>query len=181
MAATYNIKGTLSEQFQIGKDGPQLIKNGNNLEISTPSGAFVVDSMSVSSLDIGGNSVSGVPVGGTTGQVLKKSSGIDGDVSWVDDGIDTRYVASSFAPMVNFADLTIFRHKFVYGVSFPISLNGSQVDAITASTSSAVYTIRKNGSSIGSLTWDASATIPTIVFSTSQSFSAGDVMDIIGP
>lgn len=41
MAATYNIKGTTSNQFSIGKNGPQLIKNGDNLEITTPSGSVV--------------------------------------------------------------------------------------------------------------------------------------------
>ena len=55
MAATYNIKGTSTSQFQIGKTGQKIVNSGNDLHLETSSGTVVIDPQSPStspSLDI---------------------------------------------------------------------------------------------------------------------------------
>jgi len=94
---------------------------------------------------------------------------------------DKRYSAASFAPLVNVAGLTVFRHQFAIAVGLPVSLTGSQFSATTAATASATYTIRKNGASIGTLVWAVGAVNPTVTFASAQSFVAGDVLDVVGP
>lgn len=94
---------------------------------------------------------------------------------------DLRFVAASFAPLVNVNNLTVFRHQFALNVNFISALTGSQFSATTAATASATYTIRKNGASIGTLVWAAAGTVPTVTFAAPQSFVAGDVLDVVGP
>lgn len=91
------------------------------------------------------------------------------------------YIAAGFAPVVNVASLIVFRHQFVIPVSLPINLTGSKFASTAAATAATVYTIRKNGASIGTLTWAIAGTVPAVVFAAGVSFAAGDFLDIIGP
>lgn len=93
----------------------------------------------------------------------------------------TEFVVSDFRPTVNSASQVVFRHQFVREVSLPVALTGSKFAAITAATASAVYTIRKNGASIGTLTWAAAGTVPAVAFAAGVSFVSGDFLDVIGP
>ena len=54
MAVVYNIKGTSQTEFQIGKGGPKFLKTGSDLEIQTPGGSVLIDSLSTSNLDFNG-------------------------------------------------------------------------------------------------------------------------------
>lgn len=94
---------------------------------------------------------------------------------------ETRWNPASYAPNVSAASFIIFKYEAVFNVSLPSSLTGSKFRATTAATASTTFTIRKNGSSIGTLIWAASGTIPTVTFTTTTSFVAGDVLDVIGP
>lgn len=60
-------------------------------------------------------------------------------------------------------------------------MSGGQCSAGTAATASTTVTFKKNGSSIGTFVWAASATTCTITFSSTVSFAAGDVFEFDFP
>jgi hypothetical protein len=60
-------------------------------------------------------------------------------------------------------------------------LTGSIFKAITAATASATFTLKKNGSSIGTIVFAASSGTGTITFSAAVTFAAGDVITIEAP
>lgn len=65
--------------------------------------------------------------------------------------------------------------------TLPSGLTGSNADAGVAATASTTLTMKKNGSSIGTLVWSASGTVAAITFSSAVSFAVGDVFTIDGP
>lgn len=69
----------------------------------------------------------------------------------------------------------------VAGVVLASSLPGSYAKALTAPVSSYVITIKKNGSSVGSINFAGAATTGTFTFSSSQTCVPGDVLDFIAP
>jgi hypothetical protein len=68
-------------------------------------------------------------------------------------------------------------------VAFPANFAGSYANSGTAATASTVFTIAKNGASIGTVTFAASGTSGTWASSggTAQSLAAGDVLTLTGP
>jgi len=66
--------------------------------------------------------------------------------------------------------------KFIFTQAFtlPVSLTGSFAEVLVAPASAATWTIRKNGSSIGTVNFAMSATTATFTFSSEVSFAAGD-------
>lgn len=70
----------------------------------------------------------------------------------------------------------VMRFVAVRAFSLPASLTGSEVDAGTAATGAAVFSVKKNGTEIGTLTMPS-----TFAAATSTSFAAGDVLSIVGP
>ena len=62
-------------------------------------------------------------------------------------------------------------------------LLGWDVQADTAATGSAAWEVRKNGTAVGTITFAASGTVPTLATtgSAAQSFAEGDFIDIKGP
>jgi len=79
------------------------------------------------------------------------------------------------------ASYSIFKFKAVRPFAFPIALTGSHFYADTAATASTVFTIKKNGSSIGTATFAAAGTVATFSFTSKVSFAVGDVLAITGP
>jgi hypothetical protein len=71
--------------------------------------------------------------------------------------------------------------KFCIQTVFPASLTGSQGDALIAATASTVFTLKKNGSSIGTATFAISGTVPTFSFGSAVTFAVGDVLTITAP
>jgi VCBS repeat-containing protein len=69
---------------------------------------------------------------------------------------------------------------FVRAVNFPSNFSGSVGSVGTNPTASAVYTVKRNGSSVGTVTISTSG---TFTFSTSGavSFASGDRMTIVAP
>lgn len=65
--------------------------------------------------------------------------------------------------------------------TLPAGLTGSRAVAGTAATASTTFTIKKNGSSIGSIVWGAAATVATFTFASAVSFAAGDVLTVTAP
>lgn len=91
------------------------------------------------------------------------------------------YDLPMFFPGAMTSSQTLARILFTRTVVFPSSLTGSQCSAGTAATGSTTVTLNKNGSSIGTLVWAASGTVPTITFSSSVTFNAGDLLTVVGP
>ena len=65
--------------------------------------------------------------------------------------------------------------------ALPADLAGSQGHAGTAATDQADFDLRKNGGSIGTLRFAASATLATFVFASPVSFAPGDRLQIAAP
>jgi hypothetical protein len=75
----------------------------------------------------------------------------------------------------------ILRQKVVLAFSLPASLTGSSFYAETAANSTATFTIKKNGGSVGTLVFSASGTSPAVTFSTAVSFAVNDKLTLEAP
>jgi hypothetical protein len=79
---------------------------------------------------------------------------------------------------------SIFTIPLVFAASLPATLLGSEGGCDTAYTSTAVFTLLKNGSSIGTATIPAATTgrgIATFSFTTAISFAVDDTFQMIAP
>lgn len=65
--------------------------------------------------------------------------------------------------------------------SIPEDLAGSRITALTAADAETILTIYKNASPIGTITWDAAGTVPTIVCTASTFDGVSDTFSIYGP
>lgn len=65
--------------------------------------------------------------------------------------------------------------------TLPANLTGSVCKSGVASTGSSVLMIKKNGTSIGTITFAASSTTGTFSFASPVSFTSGDFLDIVAP
>lgn len=74
----------------------------------------------------------------------------------------------------------VLRIEATRDFTLPASLTGSQASAGVASTGNVSFDIKKNGSSIGSVVFNASAS-GTFTFTTATSFVAGDLLELVAP
>jgi len=65
-------------------------------------------------------------------------------------------------------------------VNFAINMGISQAVAGTAATSQTIYTLKKNGTSFGTITYASGATLATFS-STATSFISGDILTVVAP
>lgn len=80
------------------------------------------------------------------------------------------------------ANLSIGRFAFCSTVVFANAFAGSRAAAATAATAQTAYAIKKNGSTVGTMTFDAGATTGVFTSSAgSTAFNAGDTLTIVGP
>lgn len=79
------------------------------------------------------------------------------------------------------ASLVMLRYKFPRSVSFPAGLTNSQGAAGTAATAQTDFDIQKNGVSVGTMRFAASATSASFIMASGQSFVAGDILTVIAP
>jgi len=93
--------------------------------------------------------------------------------------------ARAYDFIVNFVGVTTngekIRIKVDRAVTLPASLTGSYFDAGTAATASTAFTLKQNGTTIGSLTFAAAGTVPTVSFTGAVTFAAGDTFEIDAP
>lgn len=75
----------------------------------------------------------------------------------------------------------VMRYNVVRAFSLPIALAGSVFNAGVAATGAAVFTIKNNGSSIGTLSYAAAGTVPTVSFTAQVDFAVNDVLTIVAP
>lgn len=132
---------------------------------------------------------------GTAGQVAK-TGGAAANPSWADPGslltagadidISTNTVKVKYYTVGTWivgspsASEKILRYYFDAAVTLPTSLTGSVAKAGTASAGNVSFQLQKNGSNIGTVDFNTSAT-GTFTFAAPVSFSAGDRLDIIAP
>jgi hypothetical protein len=74
----------------------------------------------------------------------------------------------------------VLRFVAVRDFTLPQNLTGSQGKAAVASTGNVSFEIKKNGASVGSVTFDASAT-GSYTFASAVGFAPGDVLEIVAP
>lgn len=92
------------------------------------------------------------------------------------------YDVAMFMPGIQTSASQIMaRIIFNRAVSFPSGSGTFAASANKAATGSTTFTIRKNGSSIGTLVWAGAGTVPTVTFSSTTAFAVGDVLSITGP
>jgi hypothetical protein len=65
--------------------------------------------------------------------------------------------------------------------TLPAGLVGSIAKSGIAAAASSVFSIRKNGTQVGTVTISASGTVGSFVMASQQSFVAGDVLSVIAP
>lgn len=79
-------------------------------------------------------------------------------------------------------DEVILRHVFSdTGVTFPSGLADSRAVAVVAAEAEAVFTIEKNGSEVGTVTFAAESDVGVFSFVDPETFGAGDVLAITAP
>lgn len=86
-----------------------------------------------------------------------------------------------FNPGVSTSSQTLLRFNVVRAFTWPISLAGSEFSAGVAATASTTYTIKQNGSSIGTLVWAIAGTVPSVTFASAITFAVNDVITLTGP
>ena len=79
------------------------------------------------------------------------------------------------------ASASVLNFCVVDPFTMPSNLVGSVAKSITASTGTAVFTITKNGTEIGSITFSAGSTDGVFTFATAQTFQIGDFIRISAP
>jgi hypothetical protein len=79
------------------------------------------------------------------------------------------------------ASLVLQSYVFAASVTFPAGLSGTRGNAATAATTAATFNIQKNGTSVGTMVFAASANTATFMMSSATTFNAGDVLGVVAP
>jgi hypothetical protein len=79
------------------------------------------------------------------------------------------------------ANLVVQRYVFAGTVMFPAGLTGSQGTAGVAATATTSYSIKKNGTNVGTMVFAAGATTATFSMASATTFMAGDILTVVAP
>ena len=79
------------------------------------------------------------------------------------------------------ANLVVQRFVFAGTVMFPAGLTGSQGTAGVAATATTTYSIKKNGTNVGTMVFAAGAVIATFSMPSATTFMAGDILTVVAP
>jgi hypothetical protein len=90
------------------------------------------------------------------------------------------YVSGSWSGSPG-AGQVVERYIFAAAVTFPAGLSGSYGTAGAAAAGSALFTIAKNGTAIGTMTFAAGATSAGFAMAAPTAFAAGDVLTVTAP
>lgn len=96
-------------------------------------------------------------------------------------GIATEFDISLFVPGVPEADETVVLYIAARDFMLPVDLEGSFAYAATAPIGEVIFTIRKNGTAIGTMTFAFGANTATFSFAADVDFVAGDRLSITSP
>src|SRR6516225_3436015 len=94
--------------------------------------------------------------------------------------VATTTVSGSYTGLPT-ANLVVQRYVFAGTVMFAAGLTGSQGTAGVAATAATTYSIRKNGSNVGTMVFAAGATTATFTMASATTFMAGDVVTMVAP
>jgi hypothetical protein len=75
----------------------------------------------------------------------------------------------------------IIRHPAAITFNLPISLTNSQFKAGTAATAETIFTLKKNGAAIGTITFAIGGTSGSIAFTAATAFAVGDILTCVAP
>lgn len=87
----------------------------------------------------------------------------------------------AFYPGVPSASAIVTRIPVARAVTFPSGLSGSYGKASVAATSTTNFDVQKNGSSVGTISFAASATSATFTAASAITLAAGDILAIVAP
>jgi len=91
------------------------------------------------------------------------------------------YDIGLFVPGKPASGATLIRFVFARAISFQVNLAGSVSLVGAAPAAASVFSISKNGSSIGTLSFAASASYGAFSVANPQSFAIGDILSIMAP
>jgi len=111
------------------------------------------------------------------------------------DEIDVRFDGTNFIKTPNVfpyvcgfssiggtvAGVAMLRHPYPLAVTLRAGLPDSQGKADIAATAQTDFDIQKNGSSIGTMRFAASATVATFIFASDVAFAVGDELSVVAP
>lgn len=122
-----------------------------------------------------------LPAGGVTGGVLTKNSDADFDASFIVPAVPE--VTHPYDLILGFGDAPAANAEdFIIAVrEFTVPTIGALGVAAAAATSDTLFTIAKNGVSIGTAQWLATTTVPSITIGSAVTFAAGDRIRLIAP
>jgi hypothetical protein len=103
-----------------------------------------------------------------------------GPVGPAGPGVNT-YDISLFASGKVLASAMLMRFVFDRPVNFTVNLSGSLANAGTAPTNQTIFTIAKNGTSIGTLSFAAGALNGIFSILVAPNFIVGDILSIVAP
>jgi len=75
----------------------------------------------------------------------------------------------------------LMRFSVNRAIVMPAGLTNSYAESTVAATGSTVYSIKKNGSEVGTMTFAASGTIATFAMASQTSFAIGDILTVVAP
>jgi hypothetical protein len=90
------------------------------------------------------------------------------------------YDLGLFVPGAPTASQVVLRFNVVRAFTLPVSLTGSVATAGAASAATATFTIKQNGTSIGTIVFSTSATA-TFTFAGAVTFAVNDVITVVAP
>ena len=103
----------------------------------------------------------------------------------VDDKVGTAaaqiYDIGGFSQGKPDASSSLFRLVAPRAFSLPQNLTGSIAKSGTAATGSTIFTLKKNGTQIGTMTFAASGSTATFSFASAVSVAIGDIIDMVAP
>lgn len=91
------------------------------------------------------------------------------------------YVAGSMFNGEPTSSLVVMRHPVPFTVTFLDGLPESQGYADIAATGQTDFDLQKNGVSFGTMRFAAAGTVATFIMSGDETFTAGDVLEVIAP
>lgn len=75
----------------------------------------------------------------------------------------------------------ILRYPMPRAMTFPASMTGSHGVSGVAATASSVFSLRKNGTQFGTMTFGVGSSIASFAAASQTSFAAGDVLTVMAP
>lgn len=116
-----------------------------------------------------------------TTSLFYTDSTANGLVQVAGGGGSTSTKIGSFFVGVPGAGDAFLKYVFTEAISIPAGMTGSQGAAAVAATAQSDFDVLKNGVSVGTIRFAASATTSTFIMGSPTSFVAGDVLDITAP